>query len=120
MEFLETAWREPDDGLWEVRGDRRHFTHSKVMAWVAFDRASTVARELGDRDKAERWRRIADDIHAEICTKGYDPEIGSFVQSYGARQLDASLLQIPLVGFLPPSDARVRGNSSFTTSTCPS
>src|SRR5205823_4512776 len=107
--YLETAWREPDDGLWEVRGDRRHFTHSKVMAWVAFDRASTVARELGDRDKAERWRRIADDIHAEICTKGYDPEIGSFVQSYGARQLDASLLQIPLVGFLPPSDARVRG-----------
>jgi GH15 family glucan-1,4-alpha-glucosidase len=109
MEHLETCWREPDDGLWEVRGDRRHFTHSKVMCWVAFDRASTVAGELGDHDRAARWRRIADDIHAEICIKGYDPEIGSFVQSYGARQLDASLLQIPLVGFLPPSDARVRG-----------
>jgi GH15 family glucan-1,4-alpha-glucosidase len=109
MEHLETCWREPDDGLWEVRGDRRHFTHSKVMCWVAFDRASTVAGELGDHDRAARWRRIADDIHAEICIKGYDPEIGSFVQSYGARQLDASLLQIPLVGFLPPNDARVRG-----------
>jgi GH15 family glucan-1,4-alpha-glucosidase len=109
LEHLETAWREPDEGIWEVRGGRRHFTHSKVMAWVAFDRASAVVGELGDRDMAARWRRVADEIHAEICAKGFDPGIGSFVQSYGSRQLDASLLQIPLVGFLPVSDPRVRG-----------
>jgi GH15 family glucan-1,4-alpha-glucosidase len=109
---LETVWHEPDEGIWEVRGGRRHFTHSKVMAWVAFDRASTIVRELGDQDTSERWRRTADEIHAEICSKGFDPEIGSFVQSYGSRQLDASLLQIPLVGFLPASDPRVRGTIS--------
>ena len=109
LEHLETAWHEPDEGIWEVRGGHRHFTHSKVMAWVAFDRASTVVRELGDHDTAARWRRVADEIHAEICSKGFDSGIGSFVQSYGSRQLDASLLQIPLVGFLPASDDRVRG-----------
>jgi GH15 family glucan-1,4-alpha-glucosidase len=109
LEHLETAWHEPDEGLWEVRGGRRHFTHSKVMAWVAFDRASAVVGELGDQDRAARWRRVADEIHAEICAKGFDPGVGSFVQSYGSRRLDASLLQIPLVGFLPASDPRVRG-----------
>ena len=82
------------------------------MAWVAFDRASTIVHELGDHDTGARWRRIADEIHAEICSKGFDPGIGSFVQSYGSRQLDASLLQIPLVGLLPASDPRVRGTIS--------
>jgi GH15 family glucan-1,4-alpha-glucosidase len=112
LEHLETAWHDPDEGIWEVRGGRRHFTHSKVMAWVAFDRASTIVHELGDHDTGARWRRIADEIHAEICSKGFDPGIGSFVQSYGSRQLDASLLQIPLVGLLPASDPRVRGTIS--------
>jgi GH15 family glucan-1,4-alpha-glucosidase len=110
--YLETVWHEPDEGIWEVRGGRRQFTHSKVMAWVAFDRASTVTMELGDHDTGARWRRIANEIHAEICANGFDSEIGSFVQSYGSRQLDASLLQIPLVGFLAASDPRVRGTVS--------
>jgi GH15 family glucan-1,4-alpha-glucosidase len=109
MDHLETTWHAPDEGIWEVRGGARHFTHSKVMAWVAFDRASTVADELGDADTGARWRSIADVIHAEVCAQGFDSGIGSFVQSYGARQLDASLLQIPLVGFLPAGDPRVRG-----------
>ena len=109
LDHLESAWHEPDEGIWEVRGGRRHFTHSKVMAWVAFDRASTVAQELGDADAGARWRGIADAIHAEVCAQGFDSGLGSFVQSYGARRLDASLLQIPLVGFLPAGDPRVRG-----------
>jgi GH15 family glucan-1,4-alpha-glucosidase len=112
LEFLETVWREPDEGIWEVRGGRRHFTHSKVMAWVAFDRASTIFRELGEFDTAVRWRRLADQIHAEVCRRAFDPAMGSFVQSYGSHQLDASLLQIPLVGFLPATDPRVRGTVS--------
>jgi GH15 family glucan-1,4-alpha-glucosidase len=109
MNHLESAWQEPDNGLWEVRGGRRHFTHSKVMAWVAFDRASTIARETGNDADAARWRRIADEIHAEVCTKAFNAGIGSFVQSYGSHQLDASLLQMPIVGFLPATDPRVRG-----------
>lgn len=109
LEHLESAWHEPDEGLWEVRGGRRHFTHSKIMAWVAFDRASNLMHDLGDAAASARWRRNAEEIHAEICSKAFAPEIGSFVQSYGSRQLDASLLQIPLVGFLPANDARVRG-----------
>ena len=112
LEHLETAWHEPDEGLWEVRGGRRHFTHSKMMAWVAFDRASNLMHDLGDAVASARWRSSADEIHAEICSKAFDPEIGSFVQSYGSRHLDASLLQIPLVGFLPANDARVRGTVS--------
>ncbi len=110
LEHLETIWRQPDEGIWEVRGPRQHFTHSKVMAWVAFDRAAKLARGHGAQDSpADRWRRVADEIHAEVCAKGFDPAINSFVQAYGSRTLDASLLLIPLVGFLPPEDTRVLG-----------
>jgi GH15 family glucan-1,4-alpha-glucosidase len=106
MPFLEEAWRKPDEGIWEVRGGRQHFTHSKVMAWVAFDRA---ARMEGSRKNARHWRTVADQIHEEVCLKGFDPDLGSFVQSYGSKKLDASLLQIGLVGFLPADDPRFVG-----------
>jgi GH15 family glucan-1,4-alpha-glucosidase len=106
---LEQRWREPDDGIWEVRGPRRHFTHSKVMAWVAFDRGLRLIEEFGRTGPADRWRAVRDEIHSEVLTRGFDPELGSFVQSYGSIRLDASLLTIPLVGFLPASDPRVRG-----------
>jgi len=109
LDYVETIWREPDEGIWEVRGGRQHFTHSKVMAWVAFDRAARIAEMAGDASASARWRRIADEIREEVCRSGFDPELGSFVQFYGSRRLDASLLQIPLVGFLPASDPRVRG-----------
>ncbi|MCJ8519093.1 GH15 family glucan-1,4-alpha-glucosidase [Pseudorhizobium tarimense] len=108
LSFLETAWRKPDEGIWEVRSGPAHFTHSKIMAWVAFDRAARLAKDAGgDIDGARRWRSIANEIHADVCRNGYDEEIGSFVQAYGSKVLDASLLQIPLVGFLPPDDPRV-------------
>jgi GH15 family glucan-1,4-alpha-glucosidase len=106
MEYLAKAWREPDEGVWEVRGGRQHFVHSKVMAWVAFDRAAT---EFQGTESGRRWREIADEIHAEVCARGFDRELNSFVQAYGSQRLDASVLVIPLVGFLPPSDPRVRG-----------
>jgi GH15 family glucan-1,4-alpha-glucosidase len=109
LEHLETAWRQPDEGIWEVRGGRRHFTHSKVMAWVAFDRAARMTASLGETSASERWRRIADEIHAEVCLRGFDPELGSFVQSYSSKQLDAALLQVPLVQFLPANDPRMLG-----------
>jgi GH15 family glucan-1,4-alpha-glucosidase len=107
--FLEDGWRDPDEGIWEVRGPRQHFTHSKVMAWVAFDRAvkGIEAMRLDwDLDKAKALR---DAVHAEVCAQGFDAERNSFVQSFGAKALDASLLMIPLVGFLPPDDPRVMG-----------
>ncbi len=107
--FLESAWEKPDEGIWEVRGPRRHFTHSKVMAWVAFDRAVKSVERFGMRGPAGRWRKARDAIHEQVCREGFDPELGAFVQYYGAKHLDASLLMIPLVGFLPPSDPRVRG-----------
>lgn len=108
MPFLEEAWRRPDKGIWEVRGRPRHFTHSKVMAWVAFDRAAALAKAAeGGSDLARRWRKVADKIHEDVCRHGFDPDLGSFVQSYGSKVLDASLLHIPLVGFLPPDDPRV-------------
>jgi GH15 family glucan-1,4-alpha-glucosidase len=108
LPFLEKVWREPDEGIWEVRSVRAHFTHSKVMAWVAFDRASRLAEEFGGEAEAvHRWRQVADEIHADVCRNAYDEELGSFVQSYGSKALDASVLQIPLVGFLPPEDPRV-------------
>jgi GH15 family glucan-1,4-alpha-glucosidase len=108
LPFLEKVWREPDEGIWEVRSGRAHFTHSKVMAWVAFDRASRLAEEFGgEADAVRRWRQVADEIHADVCRNAYDEELGSFVQSYGSKALDASVLQIPLVGFLPPEDPRV-------------
>jgi len=109
IDFLESAWRLPDEGIWEVRGPRRHFTHSKVMAWVAFDRAVKAVERFGRPGPAERWRRLRDEVHEEVCRAGFDAGRGSFVQYYGGRELDASLLMIPLVGFLPATDARVRG-----------
>ncbi|HKT45091.1 MAG TPA: glycoside hydrolase family 15 protein [Gaiellaceae bacterium] len=109
LDYLEKIWREPDEGIWEIRGERRHFTHSKVMAWVAFDRAVRSVEEHASPGPGERWRAVRDEIHADVCKNGYDAELGSFVQSYGSKELDASLLLIPLVGFLPASDERVRG-----------
>jgi GH15 family glucan-1,4-alpha-glucosidase len=109
LRYLEGRWREPDEGIWEVRGPRRHFTHSKVMAWVAFDRGIRLIEELEREGPIERWRAVRDEIHAEVCERGYDEELGSFVQAYDAKRLDASLLTIPLFGFLPPDDPRVRG-----------
>jgi GH15 family glucan-1,4-alpha-glucosidase len=106
---LEDRWREPDEGIWEVRGPRRHFTHSKVMAWVAMDRGVKAVEEFGRHGPVERWRAIRDEIHAEVLERGFDPELNSFVQSYGSKRLDASLLTVPIVGFLPPEDPRVRG-----------
>jgi GH15 family glucan-1,4-alpha-glucosidase len=109
LEFLETAWHEPDDGIWEVRGGRRHFTHSKIMAWVAMDRGVKAIERLGRSGPLERWRQVRDRIHSEVCERGFDTKLNSFVQSYGSRHLDASLLMIPLVGFLPADDPRVKG-----------
>ena len=109
VEHLEKIWRDPDEGIWEVRGGRRHFTHSKVMAWVAFDRAVRSIEEFGLDGPVERWRQARDEIHANVCAHGFDPAQNAFVQSYGSTALDASLLLIPLVGFLPPDDPRVRG-----------
>jgi GH15 family glucan-1,4-alpha-glucosidase len=109
LAFLENAWKEPDDGIWEVRGGRRHFTHSKVMAWVAFDRGVRAVEEFGRTGPVERWRRIRDEIQREVCERGFDRELNSFTQSYDSKRLDASLLVIPLVGFLPPDDSRVLG-----------
>jgi GH15 family glucan-1,4-alpha-glucosidase len=106
---LERLWRKPDEGIWEVRGGRRHFTHSKVMAWVAFDRGVKICEELGRPGPVEHWRAIRDEIHAEVCREGWNDELGAFTQSYGGDQLDASLLLMPLVGFLPPQDPRIRG-----------
>jgi GH15 family glucan-1,4-alpha-glucosidase len=110
LEHLEDAWRQPDEGIWEIRGERRHFVHSKVMAWVAFDRAvRTIEENHGLEGSVDRWRAVRDEIHREVCAEGFDEALGSFVQSYGSRELDASLLLLPLVGFLPAADSRVRG-----------
>jgi GH15 family glucan-1,4-alpha-glucosidase len=109
LEWLESGWREPDEGIWEVRGPRRHFTHSKVMAWVAFDRAVKTVERLGREGPADRWRAAREALRAEILREGYDADRGSFVQAYGSARLDASLLLIPLVGFLPATDKRVAG-----------
>lgn len=109
MDFIERSWDQPDEGLWEIRGPRQHFVHSKVMAWVAADRAVRMVEKLGYTGPVERWRAMRDRIHAEVCDKGFDPERGTFTQSYGSRGLDAALLLIPIVGFLPPDDPRVIG-----------
>jgi GH15 family glucan-1,4-alpha-glucosidase len=109
LDFLESGWREPDEGIWEVRGPRRHFTHSKVMAWVALDRAVKAVERFGLAGPVDRWRGLRDEIHAEACREGYDAERRTFTQYYGSSELDASLLMIPLVGFLPPADPRVAG-----------
>ncbi len=109
MDFLEGHWRDPDEGIWEVRGPRRHFTHSKVMAWVAADRAVKAVEQFRLPGPGDRWKRLRADIHAEVCTNGYDPAQASFTQSFGDARLDASVLMIPLVGFLPATDPRVTG-----------
>ena len=109
LEFLESKWREPDEGIWEIRGPRRHFTHSKVMAWVALDRAIKAVELSGHQGPVDRWRAVRRELHDEVCREGYDTERDTFVQFYGADHLDASLLQIPLVGFLPAGDPRVKG-----------
>ncbi|WP_189151746.1 glycoside hydrolase family 15 protein [Streptomyces lacrimifluminis] len=109
IRYLEQHWDEPDEGIWEVRGPRRHFVHSKVMAWVAVDRTIKLI-ESGDADgPLEKWRDLRDDIHRDVCEKGYDKERNTFTQSYGSKELDASLLLIPQMGFLPPDDKRVIG-----------
>ena len=108
LEYLEEIWERPDEGIWEIRGERRHFVHSKVMAWVAFDRAVRSVETQGMDGPVDHWRAIRDEIHRQVCERGYDAELGSFTQSYGSKALDASLLLIPLVGFLPASDPRVR------------
>ena len=109
LTWLEAHWREPDEGLWEVRGPRRHFTHSKVLAWVAADRAVRTVESTDFEGPVERWRALRDEIHAEVCEKGYDPVRKTFTQYYGSQALDSALLIIPKVGFLPPEDERVRG-----------
>jgi len=109
LSHLEKIWTEPDEGIWETRGGPQHFTYSKVMAWVAFDRSIKSAEQFGLEAPLDRWRQLAAAIHADVCRRGFDQELGSFVQSYGSKHLDASLLLMPLVGFLPPDDPRVRG-----------
>ncbi|HYD39208.1 MAG TPA: glycoside hydrolase family 15 protein [Anaeromyxobacter sp.] len=112
LHHLEGAWRQPDEGIWEVRGPRQHFTHSKVMTWVAFDRAVKAVERFG-RDGppggVDRWRALRDEIHADVCRRAWNPEVGAFTQAYGSRRLDAALLLLPVVGFLPHRDPRIEG-----------
>ena len=110
IEYVETIWREPDDGIWESRGPRRHYTYSKVMAWVVFDRAVRLAEQFDLDAPVDRWRLTRDEIHQEICDRGYDRERRTFTQYYGSRELDASVLNIPLVGFLPGSGRTGHGH----------
>ncbi len=109
LDHLSRLWVEPDEGIWEVRGGRRHFTFSKVMAWIAFDRAIKSAETYGLEAPLEDWRRLCGEIHDQVCQRAYDPELGSFVQSYGSKELDASLLLMAKVGFLPIDDPRMSG-----------
>jgi GH15 family glucan-1,4-alpha-glucosidase len=110
LHHLEKVWREPDNGIWEVRGPRRHFTHSKVMAWVAFDRAVTLTEEdVLPKESTDHWRQLRDEIHADVCDKAFDRGLNSFTQYYGSKLLDASLLMLAPVGFLPPDDPRIVG-----------
>jgi prepilin-type processing-associated H-X9-DG protein/prepilin-type N-terminal cleavage/methylation domain-containing protein len=109
LKTVEDLWAEPDEGIWEVRGPRQHFVHSKVMAWVAIDRGIKLAEKLGLEAPLDRWRTVRDQIHATVCEKGFDAGLGAFVQAFGSQLLDASVLNIPLVGFLPPDDPRVLG-----------
>ncbi len=109
VEHVETIWREPDDGIWETRGPRQHFTYSKVTAWVVFDRAVRLAEQFGLEAPVDRWRKVREEIHREVCERGYDRERRTFTQYYGSQELDASVLNIPLVGFLAGDDERVTG-----------
>jgi GH15 family glucan-1,4-alpha-glucosidase len=107
LQHLASIWQRPDSGIWEIRGEPRHFTYSKMMAWVAFDRGIRSSQEFDLPGPVEDWRRIRDDVHRDVCTNGYDQNLGHFVQAYGGTELDASLLLIPSIGFLPPTDRRV-------------
>jgi GH15 family glucan-1,4-alpha-glucosidase len=109
LDYLETVWNEPDEGIWEIRGERQHFVHSKVMAWVAFDRAVRSVETLDVEGPVDHWRKMRDEIHEDVCARGFDEKLGSFTQAYGSKEIDAALLMIPLVGFLPADDVRVRG-----------
>jgi len=109
LNHLEKRWHRPDHGIWEVRGETRQFTHSKVMCWVAFDRAIRAAEEIGFTAPLRKWRAVRKEIHDSVCQSGFSARLGSFVQSYGSRKVDASLLLLPLVGFLPPQDPRIMG-----------
>ena len=109
VDFLEGVWKEPDNGIWEMRGPRRHFVHSKLMAWVAFDRAIALAEQIGLTGPLDRWRAARAAVHAEVCEKGYDAKRKTFIQYYGGDTLDAALLIMPLTGFLPIDDPRIKG-----------
>ena len=108
LEYLASAWRKPDQGIWEVRSGPQHFTYSKMMAWVAFDRAVKTVKEFGLQGPVEEWQKLQKEIHADVCSKGYSSKLKCFVQAYGTEELDASLLLMPAVGFLPADDPRVQ------------
>jgi GH15 family glucan-1,4-alpha-glucosidase len=107
IDFVIAHWRDPDEGIWEIRGPRRHFTHSKMMAWVALDRAVKAVEQFGLPGEIERWATIRAEIHSDICQNGFNSGRGAFTQYYGSVELDASLLMMPLVGFLPALDPRI-------------
>ena len=109
LQHLAEVWDQPDHGIWERRGDGKHYVLSKVMTWVAFDRGIKSAEKFGFKAPLEKWRALRDAIHRDVCANGFDPELNSFVESYGSKMLDASILLLPSVGFLPPDDPRVRG-----------
>ncbi|MDE3109828.1 MAG: glycoside hydrolase family 15 protein [Acidobacteriota bacterium] len=109
LNHLEKIWREPDNGIWEIRGKKQQYTHSKMMAWVAYDRTIQTAEAFGMAGPVEEWKRVREQIHADVCRRGFNEKIGAFVQAYGSKRLDASLLMMPLVGFLPAADPRVQG-----------
>jgi GH15 family glucan-1,4-alpha-glucosidase len=109
IEYVGSIWRRPDDGIWEARGPQRHYTYSKVMAWVVFDRAVRIAERFATEAPVDRWKEVRDEIHREVCEQGYDHERRTFTQYYGSKELDASVLNIPIVGFLPGTDERVTG-----------
>jgi GH15 family glucan-1,4-alpha-glucosidase len=115
VEHVETIWRNPDDGIWEARGPQRHYTYSKVMAWVVFDRAVRIAEQYALEAPLDRWKQTRDEIHREVCERGYDAERRTFTQYYGSKELDSSVLNIPLVGFLPGTDDRVTGTIDAVT-----
>ena len=116
IEHVETIWRLPDDGIWEARGPQRHYTYSKVMAWVVFDRGVRLAERFELDAPVDHWKLVRDEIHAEVCERGYDRERRTFTQYYGSKELDASVLNIPLVGFLPGTDERVSGTIDAVSS----
>ncbi len=113
LKFLETDWPNPDEGMWEVRGPRRHFTHSKVMAWVAMDRAVESVEKYGLQGDVDSWQQLREQIHAEVCELGFNRRLNSFVQHYESEEPDASLLMLPLVGFLPATDPRMQGTVEY-------